>query len=151
MGADEAFTAHVCSDLSASICRQMEAGQRSRQAERSWSDGGEKTCVRSTVTLFDSAENKETKQPRTQTRAVKQGNAALCASRSHLSLTRSSQISAFVLLLTSLTAKTKINVTFLQSIVPRRALHAVAETVTCSWLTWARALFEAGSVDFSPH
>lgn len=151
MGADEAFTAHVCSDLSASICRQMEAGQRSRQAERSRSDGGEKTCVRSTVTLFDSAENKETKQLRTQTRAVKQGNAALCASRSHLSLTRSSQISAFVLLLTSLTAKTKINVTFLQSIVPRRALHAVAETVTCSWLTWARALFEAGSVDFSPH
>lgn len=55
MGADEAFTAHVCSDLSASICRQMEAGQRSRQAERSRSDGGEKTCVRSTVTLFDSA------------------------------------------------------------------------------------------------
>lgn len=151
MGADEAFTAHVCSDLSASICRQMEAGQRSRQAERSRSDGGEKTCVRSTVTLFDSAENNETKQPWTQTRAVKQGNAALCASRSHLSLTRSSQISAFVLLLTSLTAKTKINVTFLQSIVPRRALHAVAETVTCSWLTWARALFEAGSVDFSPH
>lgn len=38
MGADEAFTAHVCSDLSASICRQMEAGQRSRQAERSRSD-----------------------------------------------------------------------------------------------------------------
>lgn len=105
MGADEAFTAHVCSDLSASICRQMEAGQRSRQAERSRSDGGEKTCVRSTVTLFDSAENKETKQPWTPTRAVKQGNAVLCASRSHLSLTRSSQISAFVLLLTSLRSK----------------------------------------------
>lgn len=58
MGADEAFTAHVCSDLSASICRQMEAGQRSRQAERSRSDGGERMCVRSTVILFDSAEKR---------------------------------------------------------------------------------------------
>lgn len=34
MGDDEAFTAHARSDLSASICRQMEAGQRSTVERR---------------------------------------------------------------------------------------------------------------------